>query len=176
MAADGSDYSYLLRSILIRTLVFLLALARCARVMPEPYQFRNAWPRRFERGNIRHQQPTFSLFLRFSRLNRSFSLDRLARGRGGRARSILGLAREGFMACWWASNAPSRSELCPPAGLTCPGRAQPSPPLTPAFARPCPMRQQPPQPTPRHARRPAAERFGGSVHRRIPRLTTYPRR
>ena len=47
-------FSYLLRSTLIRTLVFLLALARCARVMPEPYQFRNAWPRRFERGNISH--------------------------------------------------------------------------------------------------------------------------
>ena len=126
--------------------------------MPEPYQFRNAWPRRFERGNIRHWQLTFSLFLRFSRLNRSFSLDRLARGRGGRARSILGLPREGFMACWWAFGAPSRSELCPPAGLTCPGRAQPNPPLTPAFARPRPMRQQPPQRTPqRHATRGAPQ-------------------
>ena len=53
-SASSCFYWYLLRSILIRTLVFLLALARCARVMPEPYQFRNAWPRRFERGNIRH--------------------------------------------------------------------------------------------------------------------------
>ena len=46
------------------------------------------------------------------------------------------------MACWWASGAPTRSELCPPVGLTCPGRAQPSPPLTPAFARPRPMRHR----------------------------------
>ena len=87
------------------------------------------------------------------------SLDSIAHsgsiGSRARARSILrnlGLAREGFMACWWASGAPTRSELCPPVGLTCPGRAQPSPPLTPAFARPRPMRQQPPQTTPRHAR------------------------
>ena len=138
--------------------------------MPEPYQFRNAWPRRFERGNIRHYQLTLSLFLRFSRLNRSFSLDRLARGRGGRARSILGLAREGFMACWWASGAPTRSELCPPVGLTCPGRAQPSPPLTPAFARPRPMRQQPPQPTPRHARRPQPSDLVGQCIDRCPHL------
>ena len=138
--------------------------------MPEPYQFRNAWPGRFERGNVHHWQPTFSLFLRFSRLNRSFSLDRLARGRGGRARSILGLAREGFMACWWASGAPTRSELCPPVGLTCPGRAQPSPPLTPAFARPRPMRQQPPQPTPRHARRPQPSDLVGQCIDRCPHL------
>ena len=33
---------------------FLSALAPYARVMPGPYQFRNGWPRRFERGNIRH--------------------------------------------------------------------------------------------------------------------------
>ena len=60
------------------------------------------------------------------------------------------------MACWWASGAPTRSELCPPVGLTCPGRAQPSPPLTPAFARPRHKRQQPPQQ--RHATRGARSR------------------
>ena len=36
------------------TMGFLSALAPYARVMPGPYQFRNGWPRRFERGNIRH--------------------------------------------------------------------------------------------------------------------------
>ena len=98
------------------------------------------------------------------------SLDSIAHsgsiGSRARARSILrnlGLAREGFMACWWASGAPTRSELCPPVGLTCPGRAQPSPPLTPAFARPRPMRQQPPQPTPRHGGAHSSERFGEPV-------------
>ena len=105
------------------------------------------------------------------------SLDSIAHsgsiGSRARARSILrnlGLAREGFMACWWASGAPTRSELCPPVGLTCPGRAQPSPPLTPAFARPRPMRQQPPQPTPRHARRPQPSDLVGRCIDRCPHL------
>ena len=86
------------------------------------------------------------------------SLDSIAHsgsiGSRARARSILrnlGLAREGFVACWWASGAPTRSELCPPVGLTCPGRTQPSPPLTPALARPRPVRPQPPKPA--HATR-----------------------
>ena len=45
---------YLLRSIIIPTWVSALALARWGRALADPYQFRNAWPRRFERGNIRH--------------------------------------------------------------------------------------------------------------------------
>ena len=85
---------------------FLSALAPYARAMPDPYQFRNAWPRRFERGNIRHWQLTFSLFFRFARLNHSFWLDRLARARsldseksGPGSRGIHGL-----LVGFWRSN------------------------------------------------------------------------
>ena len=49
-----SWYEYLLRSIIIPTWVSALVLARWGRALAEPYQFRNAWPRRFEQGNIDH--------------------------------------------------------------------------------------------------------------------------
>ena len=85
---------------------FALALAHWAHALAEPYHFRNGWPRRFERGNIRHQQLTFSLFFRFARLNRSFWLDRLARARsldseksGPGSRGIHGL-----LVGFWRSN------------------------------------------------------------------------
>jgi len=78
------------------------------------------------------------------------------------------------MACWWASGAPTRSELCPPVGLTFPGRAQPSPALTTALAHARPMRQQPPQAAPRHASSHSSEHFGGQVLHHMLALATQP--
>ena len=45
---------YLLQPIIIPTWASALALARWGGSLAEPYQFRNAWPGRFERGNVHH--------------------------------------------------------------------------------------------------------------------------
>ena len=42
------------RNILLATGGLFLVLARYALAAADPYQFRNAWPGRFEQGNIRH--------------------------------------------------------------------------------------------------------------------------
>ena len=49
-----STCTYLLQPIIIPTWASALALARWGGSLAEPYQFRNAWPRRFEQGNIHH--------------------------------------------------------------------------------------------------------------------------